>query len=111
MDEYLLLQIATTGVTDLFITTYNVTFSDPTTGNVDSAIVNVQTASATITPPVSLCPFTITVTADTGFEQEQLSNPVTVGMLNREIDPKASNIFIGSYKSPPFHAFKSMLNG
>ena len=74
-------QIATSGGTDIFITTYNVIYSDPSTGSiVDSAIVNVEAASAIITPPASLCPFTISVFADNGFEQRNLSDPITIGM-------------------------------
>ena len=74
---------------NIFITEYNVSLSDPITGSVhNSTTVSTcggDTCDAYITPTSNssvLCPSaTITVTADNGYGQRLLSDPIAIGML------------------------------
>ena len=80
--------MASSESTTVFITEYNVSYSDPTTGTiVDSTTVSTcgeDICETDIIPPSSiqvLSSSTITVTADDGFGQRLISDPITIGII------------------------------
>ena len=79
-------QVAKSDSASVFITAYNVTFSDPNTGNViysaPFSTCGEDTCETDITPPSlsQVCPSsTIAITAEYRLGQMMLSDPTTIG--------------------------------
>ena len=82
------MQIASSDTANIFIMKYSLSYSDPTTGSVvystnvstcgeDVCVNDVSFPSSSLVCPSSI----ITVTADNGFRQRLLSDPITIGII------------------------------
>ena len=81
------MQIASSDTANIFIMKYSLSYSDPTTGsvvystNVSTCGEDVCVNDVSLPSPSLVCPSSIiTVTADNGFRQRLLSDPIIIGI-------------------------------